>query len=152
MTITERLSGLRAINIGMLFDGILKENENYIFDLNRSQMYDRGELDVNEPGKKQKYAPSTIKAKRKAPFSKTDFITLKWTGKFHEDLKLIIFRDKFVIASDNNIWGNYLETQSRFQSALGLTEKSKEELRDLVKDEMIKGIRGKLSTALSKVA
>lgn len=123
------------------FDEVLEDNEKEILDMNRSQMYDEGVLNVNNPSIKEKYSPSTIKAKRRAPFNKTEHITLKWTGKFHEDLKLIIFKDKFVIASNNKIWGNYLEPQSRFGSALGLTEKSKKELRETARDEMIKKIK-----------
>jgi len=141
MTIKEKLSRLKAINLGKLFDEILTDNEKDIIDMNRSQMYDEGVMNVNNPGVVEKYAESTIKAKRSAPFSKTDHITLKWMGAFHESLKLIIFKDKFVIASANKIWGNYLEPQNRFKSALGLTEKSKEKLRDTVKDEMIKKLK-----------
>src|SRR5512133_737819 len=140
MTIADKLSRLQAINIGKLFDDILKENEDEICDLTRDQMYEKGIVNVNKPNERLQYAESTKKAKRKAPFNKTSFITLKWKGDFHKDLKLIIFKDKFVIASDNKIWGNYLETQTRFQSALGLTEKSKSEVREVMRDEMIKGI------------
>lgn len=141
MTITEKLSHLKAINIGMLFDEVLKENEESILDMNRDQMYESGIVDVNKPSQREKYSPATIRAKKKAPFNKTEFITLKNFGKFHSQLKLIIFKDKFVIASDNNIWGNYLETQTRFQSALGLTPKSKSDLREMSRDEIIKKIR-----------
>jgi len=140
MTIKEKLSHLRGINIATLFDDILKENQKDILDMNRDQMYDEGVMDVNTL-KKEKYSPSTIIAKRKAPFNKTDFVTLKWMGDFHKDLKLIIFKDTFVISSDNTIWGNYLETNKRFSNALGLTESSKERLRSTVKDEMIKKLR-----------
>jgi hypothetical protein len=107
-------------------------------------MYDNGVMDVNEPEQREKYSPATIQAKKRAPFSKTDFVTLKWMGKFHEGLKLIIFKDKFVISSDNKIWANFLEPQDRFGSALGMTEKSKSELRELSRDELIKKIRDKL--------
>jgi len=141
MTITEKLSHLRAINIGTLFDRILKSNEEAILDMNRSQMYDDGVMNVKNPSVKEKYAKSTIQAKRKAPYNKTEFITLKWMGNFHESLKLIIFKDKFVIASDNKVWANYLETQNRFGSALGMTEESKDALREITRDEMIKRIR-----------
>jgi hypothetical protein len=148
MTIADKLSHLRAINIETLFDDILRENEDAICDLNRDQLYEQGIVDVNKPNQKLQYAESTKKAKRKAPFNKTDFITLKWTGEFHKALKLIIFKDKFVIASDNKIWGNYIETQTRFQSALGLAEKSKSEVREIARDEMIKKVREGLSTAV----
>jgi len=140
MTITDKLSHLKAINIRTLLDGILKENEDYICDLNRDQMYEEGVMNV-KTGQKEQYAASTRKAKKRAPFPKTDFITLKWKGDFHEALKLIIFKDFFVVQSANRIWGNFLEPQTRFGSALGLTKDSKSELRDLVRDEMIKKLR-----------
>lgn len=144
MLLTEKLSRLRDINIRTLFDEVLKENEEAILDMNRSQMYDKGVMDVNKPEQREKYSPATARAKKKAPFPKTDFITLKWMGKFHEALKLIIFKDTFVISSDNRIWANFLEPQARFGSALGMTEKSKSELRELSRDELIKKIRDKL--------
>lgn len=144
MTITEKLSHLKDINLGTLFDDALKENEDEICDMNRSQMYEEGIVDVNNPGTKEHYALSTIRAKKKAPFPKTDFITLKWKGDFYESLKLIIFKDKFIISSKNNIWGSFLEPNSRFGSALGMTKKSKGELREIMRDELIRKIRGKL--------
>ena len=144
MTITEKLSHLAAINLRTLFDAILKENENYICELNRDQMYEEGVMNVNT-GQREKYAASTIRAKKRAAFPKTDFITLKWTGDFHGGLKILIFKDTFVVQSKNRIWGNYLEPQERFGHALGLTKTSKSELRDLMRDELIKKIKGELS-------
>jgi len=144
MTLSEKITRLTAINIGRLFDEVLKENEEAICDMNRSQMYDDGTVNVKKPGAVERYAESTKRAKSKAPFNKTDHITLKWFGNLHQSLKIIIFRDKFIIGSGNKIWANYLEPQSRFGSALGLTEKSKGELRDLAKDEMIRKIKDEL--------
>ena len=144
MTIKEKLSHLEAINIEKLFDDILRENESIICDMNRKQLYDDGSVDVNNPGKKEKYSPLTALAKRTAPYNKTDFITLKWKGDFHDSLKITIFKDKFIIHSKNLVWANYLEPQSRFGSALGLTKKSKSGLRDLAKKEMIKKIHNAL--------
>lgn len=143
MTITDKLSRLTAINLRTLFDSVLKDNEDYICTLNRDQMYDEGVMNV-KTGKKEQYAASTKRAKRKAPFNKTEFVTLKWFGNFHKELRLLIFRDTFVIQSNNSIWGKYLETQTRFESALGLTKESKNELRELARDELIKKIRNEL--------
>ena len=144
MTLREKITRLTAINTGRLFDEVLRENETAICDMNRDQMYNDGTVNVNKPGVIERYAESTLKAKRKAPFNKTDHVTLKWFGNFHESLKIIIFRDKFVISSQNKTWANYLEPLSRFGSALGLTEKSKGELRDLAKDEMIRKTKDEL--------
>jgi hypothetical protein len=144
MTITDKLSRLRAINLRTLFDTILRENEDYICDLNKDQMYEGGVMNVNT-GQKEKYAQSTIKSKHRAPFPKTDFITLKWTGDFHKTLKLQILKDTFFIMSHHGVWNKYIEPQKRFESALGLTKESKAELRDLVRDELIRKIRHELS-------
>ena len=144
MTITEKLSHLTAITILILFDEVLKENEDMILDMNRDQMYEDGTVNVEVPNGREQYAPSTIKAKRKAPFPKTDFITLKWFGTFYSEMKLIIFRDYFVIQSDNSVWANFLEPQNRFGKALGLTERSKDTLRELSLGEMIKKIKDEL--------
>jgi hypothetical protein len=141
MTLTEKLSRLKALNIMMLFDEVLKENEDELVEMNRSQMYDDGVMDVNNPSKKEKYALSTKLAKRRAPFPKTNFITLKWKGDFHSSLKLIILKDTFIISSNNLTWANFLEPQNRFASALGMTAKNQSELRELSRDELIKKIR-----------
>jgi hypothetical protein len=143
MTVTDKLSHLRAINLRTLFDTVLRENETTICDLNRDQMYEEGVMNV-KTGEKEQYAASTKKAKHKAPFPKTEFITLKWMGTFHESLKLMIYKDTFVVQSPNKIWGNYLEPQARFGSALGLTKQSKSDLRDLVRDELITKIKSGL--------
>jgi hypothetical protein len=144
MLLQDKLSRLRDININSLFDEVLKENEETILNMNRSQMYDEGVMDVNKPEQREKYSPATVKAKKRAAFPKTDFITLKWMGKFHEALKLIIFKDKFLISSDNRIWANFLEPNSRFTHALGLTKGNKNELRELSRDSLILKIREKL--------
>lgn len=144
MTLTDKLSHLKGINIRTLFDEVLKDNEETILNLNRDQMYEDGTVNVNHPGAVEHYSPATIRSKKRAPYNKTEFITLKWLGDFHKSLKLIIFRDKFVISSDDKKWANFLEPQSRFGSALGLTEKSKGEVRDLSRDELIKKIRSEL--------
>jgi hypothetical protein len=143
MTITDKLSHLRAINLRTLFDTVLRESENYICELNRDQMYEEGVMNV-KTGDREKYAESTKRAKRKAPFPKTEFITLKWMGEFHKSLKLKIFKDYFVVQSPNQVWGSFLEPQSRFGSALGLTKESKSDLRDTVKDQLIKKIKNVL--------
>ena len=141
MTLTEKISHLTAINLWTLFDEVLKENEDEICDLNKDQMYEEGVMNV-ETGQQEHYSSATITAKKKAPFSKTEFVTLKWMGDFYKSLKLIIFKDTFVISSDNLIWANYLETQTRFGKALGMTAKSKGELREIMRDELIKKIKG----------
>ena len=141
MTIGEKISALKAISLEVLFDDTIRDNEKDILDLNRVQMYDEGTLDVTKPGKIERYSPLTIKAKKRAPFNKTDHITLKWMGAFHASLKLLIFKTKIVISSDNNIWDKYLEPQDRFTRALGLTSENMNKLKDIVQTGVTKKLR-----------
>ena len=141
MTIQEKISALRAINLEILFDQTIRDNEKDILDLNREQMYEEGTMDITKPGKIERYSPLTIKAKKRAPFNRTDHITLKWMGAFHASLKILIFKAKLVISSDNSIWDKYLEPQGRFSNALGLTEENKGKLRDIVERDITRKLR-----------
>lgn len=143
MTVKEKIRQLQAISVDAITDAAIIENKDDILNANRDQMYERGQIDVQRPGYREKYAASTIKQKRKsARFPKTDFITLKWTGDFHDSLKLLLFKDKVVIQSDDLKWANWLET--RFNNALGLTEESLKAIRDKVKLSFIKLLRYEL--------
>lgn len=138
MTIEEKISRLKAISFDRLFDRIIKDNSKKILDMNRDQMYEDGVMDIANPGNTLQYAPSTIKSKKRAKYNKTEFITLKWQGDFHKSVKIKITPNEIFFVSDNEIWGQYLETQDRFKNALGLTDENEDALRDLVKEEMIK--------------
>lgn len=121
--------------------GLVVDEQEYIKELNREQMYEQGAMNVDNP-QKLKYAESTIRQKKmKAKYKKTDFITLRWMGDFYNSLKVLFFSDSFTISSDSLIWANYLEPQSRFEKALGLTEKSKGILQERLKDKMIRWVR-----------
>ena len=140
MTIQEKYKRLKAINIGKLLDRILKANTRDILDMNRSQMWDKGIIDVKDPGRKERYSPATIKAKKRSPFNKTDFITLKDKGKFHAGLRLEINKEDIVIKSDTPYW-KYHEKGQRLGNALGLTENSISELRETVKEEILNKLK-----------
>ena len=109
------------------------------------QMYEEGIVDVNNPSSILHYAPSTIKQKKKrAKFKRTDHITLKDQGDFHKKMKLKIEPDQFIITSTDDKWPKFSSGdwgEGRFKNALGLTEKSKEELRKLVKSDLIIGFK-----------
>ena len=104
MTIGEKILRLKAINLNKLLDDSIRSKEKDILDLNREQMFEDGIMNVKTE-KTERYSPATIRAKRKAPFSRTDHITLKWTGNLHKGLKLLIFAKKIVSSSKNIIWG-----------------------------------------------
>lgn len=137
----KKLAAIRKYsNITRVLNRIIKDNELEILALNRDQMYEEGIIDVNNPSAIIQYAPSTVKAKQKrAKFKRTDHITLKWDGDFHKGLFIKIEEKLFTIKSKNLPYPGFLD--GRFANALGLTEASKEELRKLIKSDLIIGFK-----------
>ena len=131
-------------NFPRILNNIIKDNESEILAMNRDQMWEDGIVDVKR-NLQWDYQPSTIKQKkRKAKFKRTDHITLKWTGSFHDKMKLIIKPKSFIITSTDEKWtqfssGNWGE--GRFKNALGLTKKSLSQLRELVRSDLIVGFK-----------
>jgi hypothetical protein len=62
-------------------------------------------------------------------------------GDFFDKFKMVLFKDRFVITSDDAKWGDYLEPNPRFENALGLTEDSIKKVRDMVLPLIIKKIK-----------
>lgn len=142
MKISDKIRQLKSLDIDRALDDSLKENEKEIVALAQSQMYDKGIMNVQNPSVKEKYAPGTIaQKKKKARYPKTDFITLRWMGDFYESMKLIIFKEVFVIGATDLKWVNYLEPNPRFENALGLTEDSIKKVRDFVLPGILKRIK-----------
>ena len=132
-------------NFPRILNAIIKDNEPEILALNRDQMWEEGIVDVKNPRAILEYAPSTIKQKKKrARYKRTDHITLKWTGSFHDKMKLVVKATEFWITSTDEKWSKFSSGawgQGRFENALGLTKKSLSELRKLVKSDLILGIK-----------
>jgi|GEM_PF-3325427 len=132
-------------DIHKVLNGIIKDNKLEILSLNRDQMWEEGIVDVNNPQAILHYAPSTAKQKkRKAKYKRTDHITLKWNGSFHDKMKLVIKATEFFITSKDFKWSKFSSGEwggGRFENALGLTDKSKSELRKLVKSDLILGFK-----------
>ncbi len=143
MRISDKIQRLQAVNLHAIINDAAREKEVHILKLNRiDQMWEKGIMDVNKPGQKLEYAPSTIKQKkRKATFKKTSFITLRWFGDFYESMKLTFFKDRFEIAADDLKWANWLEPQDRFGNALGLTDKSMTKLRKIITAPIIRRLK-----------
>lgn len=142
MKISEKIKRLRAVDLHLIVNDSARDNEDKIVRLNQDQMFDRGVMNIKKPNKREKYAPSTIRQKkRKATFKKTEFITLRWFGDFYEAMKIIFFKDRFVITSDDLKWSNWLEPQDRFGNALGLTERSRVSLKKILKGPIIRKLR-----------
>jgi len=129
MVISEKLVQIQAIDINKILDECLKEIEDFILELNRDQLYEKGQINVNEPQKREKYSAAYKRFKeRKATFKKTEFVTLRFDGEVYDSFKLIIFEKVFLISATDLKW-NWLGENERFKNALGLTEESKTKLR-----------------------
>ena len=144
-SLDKKLARIRKYkNFPRILNEIIKDNELEILAMNRDQMWEDGIVDVKR-NLQWDYQPSTIRQKkRKAKFKRTDHITLKWTGSFHDKMKLIIKPKAFIITSTDEKWtqfssGNWGE--GRFKNALGLTPKSLSQLRELVKSDLIIGFK-----------
>ena len=145
VSITQKYETLQKIDLNSIIDESLKEIESFILDLNRNQLYNEGSIDVTDPGKQEFYAPATIKQKqRTALFKKTDFVTLRWNGDFYDSFKLIIFDKVFVIQATDLKWANWLEPNPRFSNALGLTDESKAQLRDMILPVFLRRLKDEL--------
>lgn len=140
----KKISRLKKINLNLVLDDVITENKEDILEMNRDQMYEDGVMNVNRPRKRERYSPATIQSKKRASFNRTDHVTLKWTGQFHETLVMLIFKTFYLISSKDLKWANYLEPNERFANALGLTEKSMERLRKRVKIDFVKRLRNEL--------
>jgi len=145
MVIAEKVARLERVDVDNIVDSSLREVEKFILELNQIQLYEQGVIDVTKPSKREKYAASTIRAKQKrATYKKTEFITLRWDGDFYESFKLIIFDKVFVIQATDLKWANWLEPNERFGNALGLTEKSKDDLKKEILPVFIRRVRNEL--------
>ena len=142
MRIDEKIRRLQSVNLNAIINDSARENEPAIIKLNQDQMWERGVMNVNKPQEKLEYASSTIRQKRKkAAFKKTQFITLRWFGDFYKSMKLIFFKDRFVVSADDLKWANWLEPQDRFSNALGMTPESMKRLRALLKPSIVNRLK-----------
>ncbi|HDZ13273.1 MAG TPA: hypothetical protein ENH60_00050 [Pricia sp.] len=142
MRISDKIQRLQSVDLHAIINDAAKEKKDQIIRLNQDQMWKAGVMDVNKPGQKLEYAPSTIKQKkRKATFKKTSFITLRWFGDFYESMKLTFFKDRFEIAADDQKWIDWLEPQDRFENALGLTDQSMTKLRKIITAPIIRRLK-----------
>jgi hypothetical protein len=141
MRIGERIKRMERLDVNKILDETIKEIETFIIELNQDQLYDRGEINVNNPAQRERYAPGTIRQKRKtATYKKTDFVTLRWDGDLYDAMKVYCFREYFIITSRDLKWV-WHEKNPRFKNALGLTDESKARLRDELRPLIIKKIK-----------
>lgn len=142
MNIGKKIQSLKSVDLHKIINDSAKAKEDRIIKMNQDQMWKKGIMDTDKPSRKLKYAASTIRQKKKkATFKKTNFITLRWFGDFYESMRLLFFKDKFIIQSTDLKWANWLEPQDRFGNALGLTDKSMNLLKRILKPEIIKQLK-----------
>ena len=141
----EMIKRLQDIDINQILDDSIREIEEFIIDLNQDQLYEKGQIDVNSPSRKEFYAESTKRQKlNRATYKRTDFVTLRWKGDFYKDFKVLIFDEEFIITSTDLKWANFLEPNKRFGDALGLTDESKSRLRKEILPVIVRRIREQL--------
>jgi hypothetical protein len=141
----EMIKKLQDIDINQILDDSIREIEEFIIDLNQDQLYEKGQIDVNNPSRKEFYAESTKRQKlKRATYKRTDFVTLRWKGDFYKDFKVVIFDEEFIITSTDLKWANFLEPNKRFGDALGLTDESKSRLRKEILPVIVRRIREQL--------
>lgn len=145
MKIDAKIQNLQSLNLGVIINDSARDKEKEILQLNQDQMYEKGVMDVNRPANKLHYAASTARQKRrKATYKRTDHITLRWFGDFYQAMKLVFFKDRFEIASNDLKWANWLEPQERFKSALGLTPESLQRVRAILRPGIIRKIKERI--------
>ena len=138
MNINTKIRKLQTVDLHMIINDAARAKQEDVILLNQDQMWKSGIMDTDKPNKQLDYAASTIAQKKKrATFKKTNFITLRWFGDFYDSIKLLFFKNRFVIQSDDLKWANWLEPQDRFTNALGLTDKSMDKLRRILKPGII---------------
>jgi hypothetical protein len=145
VSISAKVERLERVDVNKIVDDSLREIEKLILELNQKQLYDEGVIDVKNPGKREKYSKGYIRQKQRyATFKKTEFVTLKYDGDFYNSFKLIIFDKVFVIQATDLKWANWLEPNPRFENALGLTDESKEEVRQIILPVFLKRLKNEL--------
>lgn len=133
------IRALESIKIMPIVDESLRKDEAVIIKMNQDQMYEKGVVNIDRPTDKQRYAARTIKTKKKhARFPKTDFVTLKWDGTFHESLRLDVRSDEVEIISDDPKYESELAPR---YNPLGLTDENWDIVKEDIKDNIIKSIR-----------
>jgi len=131
-------------NIHRVINKSIKDNEPEILALNRDQMWEEGIVDVKK-NLQWDYQPSTIRYKKRySKYKRTDHITLRNFGDLYDRMVIIVKATYFYITSKDPKW-KYFESgewgEGRFRNALGLTNKSKSELRKLIKSDLILGFK-----------
>ena len=124
---------------------LIIRNEDFILDLNKSQLNDEG---VNAKGEEimnyAPYSPYTIKLKKGKgqPF---DRVTLRDTGKFQAGFKLVVTPKTFRVTSSDGKAPGLIEKYGPY--IFGLTPASKEKL---IQDVLLPGLFEHIDNSLQQ--
>jgi len=128
MDLVKLHSNLKQLDVVDLAIEILDELEDFIADLNRSQMYDKGQRSDGSDISPD-YTALTVELKERFGSGKgkrTDHVTLYDEGSFHKSIFSSVTIDKIVLdASDNKTD----ELLGKYGEVLGLTDESIEKLK-----------------------
>lgn len=110
-------------------DQAMNEDGHEIAEINREQLESGLNYDGDFLGN---YAESTKKIRRKKGLQ-TDHIDLKFTGKFHREIKVEpAGKNTFELTSTDPKWENKLHTQKRFEKAIGIMSNSEDRVTEVV--------------------
>jgi hypothetical protein len=145
VSVSEKVASLERVDVNIIVDDSIREIEKFILELNQKQLYDEGVIDVTDPNKREQYSKGYIShKKRNATFKKTEFVTLRYDGDFYNSFRLIILKEVIIIDATDRKWRDWLEPNKRFENALGLTEESKQALRETILPVVIRRLRDEL--------
>lgn len=132
-------------NLSSLTIDAVKKNESEIVNLNISQMEESGVTHKGEEIQRRGvsyrgYSPMTVQIKR-LKGQETKHITLKDEGDFHNKMKIVYNQDSFTFTSDDD---KTEELQSYYSDIFGLTDQNIEEMKDLIKPDLINIFRNEV--------
>lgn len=119
---------------------LIKENEDFVVELNKSQLYNDGiRADGSQVEPRYSRLTITIKSRKGQP---TNRVTLKDEGDFYDSFYLEFGSNSFVINARDSKTPSLKEKYN--EEILGLTDESKSELSLFLKDVIIQELRSKL--------
>ena len=143
MTIEDFILKAKEFDVHEAINNSVRNNEQQLLSMNRDeQLFERG-IDSNNRELPQ-YRPATIVAKM-AKNQRFDHTTLKDTGEFHSNFKIITRPTEIEFTANSTPRDGRdltIHLQARYGvDIFGLTEENKDKLRNIVRKEIIEELR-----------
>ena len=143
MTIEDFILKAKEFDVHESINNSVRNNEQQLLGMNRNeQLFERG-VDSNNCELPQ-YRPATIVAKM-AKNQRFDHTTLKDTGEFHSNFKIITRPTEIEFTANSTPRDGRdltIHLQARYGvDIFGLTEENKDKLRNIVRKEIIEELR-----------